>query len=127
MSPHIEQARALLAAAQRDRLTFRILRREPEAPIETTLFHAQQTVEKALKSVLVCHGIVFPRTHDLIELLGLASHQSLAVPIDRNLVARLGPYAVEFRNLGVEAPAVSLSEADASVETVMAWAEAQLV
>lgn len=126
MSPHIEQARALLAAAQRDRLAFRILRRESEAPAEMTLFHAQQAIEKGLKSVLVLHGVVFPRTHDLIELLELALEKSLSVPIDRNLIARLGPYAVEFRYLGVKAPEVTLTEADAAVEALMSWAETQL-
>lgn len=32
-------------------------------------FHAQQTVEKAVKAVLVLHGIAFPRSHDLDFLL----------------------------------------------------------
>ena len=28
-------------------------------------FHAQQAVEKAMKSVLVVHGVAFRRAHDL--------------------------------------------------------------
>ena len=28
-------------------------------------FHAQQAVEKAIKAVLACRGVVFPFTHDL--------------------------------------------------------------
>ncbi len=34
-------------------------------------YHAQQAAEKALKSVLVAHGIPFPRTHDLLALARL--------------------------------------------------------
>jgi HEPN domain-containing protein len=126
VNPHIEQAKALLAAARRDQITFRILRRAHEAPAETTLFHAQQAIEKGLKSVLVVQGIVFPRTHDLIELCELASRHSIIVPVNRELIARLGPYAVEFRYFGVKAPEVTLAEAEAAVEALMAWAHTQM-
>jgi HEPN domain-containing protein len=69
MNPQLEQARELLSAAQRDRLTLRILLGNPQSPLESMLFHAQQALEKGLKAVLVAHGVVFRRTHDLIELL----------------------------------------------------------
>ncbi len=78
MSPHDEQSRELLAAAARDELTCRILRRDAESPVEATLFHAQQTLEKGLKAVLVSRGIVFRRTHDLLELLELAVDAMMA-------------------------------------------------
>lgn len=65
MSMPDDQAAELFAAARRDCVTYRILRRDAEAPLETTLFHAQQVAEKAIKAVLVQHGIVFRRTHDL--------------------------------------------------------------
>lgn len=35
-------------------------------------FHAQQAVEKAMKSVLVVHGVAFRRAHDLRYLLQVA-------------------------------------------------------
>lgn len=106
-----EQANALFAAAQRDWRTFLILMRDSESPLETTLFHAQQTMEKGLKSALVHAGIVFPRTHDLLELSETATAYGLCLPVTRDLLVRLGPYAVEFRYLGVIAPNVGLEEA----------------
>ncbi|MFC5301281.1 HEPN domain-containing protein [Azospira restricta] len=121
-----EQAQELLAAAARDEVTFHILRKASEAPLETTLFHAQQAVEKGLKAVLVSAGVVFRRTHDLLELLDLAGAQKIAVPLERTLLARLAPYAVEFRYLGTAAPKVSLEEADAAVDALMAWARLQV-
>jgi HEPN domain-containing protein len=116
-----EQTKALIDAARRDRLTFQILLREPASPVESTLFHAQQAVEKGVKAKLVQAGIIFPRTHDLLQLFDLATVNSLAVPVVRDLMARLGPYAVEFRYLGVIAPEVSLDEAKVAVESVMIW------
>jgi len=126
MSPHDEQSRELLAAAARDALTFHILRRDVESPIETTLFHAQQTIEKGLKAALVSKGIVFRRTHDLLELCELAITHGFTVPIEHSLLVRLAPYAVEFRYLGVVAPKVSLDEAHNAVEAIMNWARTQI-
>lgn len=126
MNSHSEQSRELLAAAVRDEVTFRILRRELEAPMETTLFHAQQAVEKGLKAALVSKGIIFRRIHDLLELRELAAANGLDVPVAVDLLARLAPYAVEFRYLGVLAPKVSLDEAQYAVEVLMAWARAKV-
>ena len=126
MSAPDEQAAELFAAAQRDRITFRILRRDAEAPHETTIFHAQQVAEKAIKAALVQHGIVFRRTHDLIELLDLASLHKIDVPVTRDMLVRLGPYAVEFRYLGVRAPEVGVEEADEAVASLVAWASTML-
>lgn len=126
MNPYNEQARELLAAAVRDEVTFRILRRDAEAPMETTLFHAQQAVEKGLKAALVSEGIIFRRIHDLLELRELATAHGLDVPIGGDLLARLAPYAVEFRYLGVVAPKVSLDEAQCAVAALMAWARAKV-
>ena len=126
MSPHDEQSRELLAAAGRDEVTFRILRRDAEAPLETALFHAQQALEKGLKAALVCEGVVFRRTHDLLALSELATAHGLIIPTGHDLLARLAPYAVEFRYLGVAAPKVSLDEAGCAVEAMMAWVRVQV-
>lgn len=122
MSMSDEQAKEIFVAARRDRVTYRILRRDAESPLETTMFHAQQVAEKTIKAVLVRHGVIFRRTHDLIELLDLANAQGIEVPVARNLLLRLGPYAVEFRYLGVQAPEIGVEEADKAVASLMAWA-----
>lgn len=118
-----EQAQALLEAAAKDALTLRILRQAPDAPLEPTLFHAQQAIEKALKAVLVRADVVFRRTHDLLELADLLQANAVVVPVGRELLTRLAPYAVEFRYLGAAAPEVSLEEAAVAVASVMAWAQ----
>jgi HEPN domain-containing protein len=126
MSPFDEQAGELLAAAERDLVTYRILRRDASAPLETTLFHAQQALEKQFKAVLVGRGVVFPRTHDLYQLHDMALKNGVSVPVAAELLVRLAPYAVEFRYLGVKAPDVSLAETDLAVETMVGWCEKEL-
>ena len=48
-----------------------------DCPTDTVCFHCQQCVEKYLKALLIHHGIDFPRTHDLVVLLNLASRRRL--------------------------------------------------
>jgi len=126
MNPQPDEAAQLLAAGERDRTGFRILNRDAEAPDEIVLFHAQQAVEKFIKSALASQGVVYRRTHDLLELSNLATQNGLVIPADSGLLARLGPYAVEFRYLGVLAPMVSRAEAEALIEALLAWAKQQL-
>ena len=104
MNPQLEESKQLLAVGERDRAAFRILNRDSEAPDEYVLFHAQQAVEKFIKAVLATQGVVYRRTHDLLELWDLATTNGLVIPADRGLLVRLGPYAVEFRYLGVLVP-----------------------
>lgn len=121
-----EEARQLLAAGQRDRTAFRVLRRDAESPVEIILFHAQQALEKFMKTALIMEGIVFRRTHDLLELNDRALQAGIALPVASDLLARIGPYAVEFRYLGVIAPVVSVEEAGSAVDVLWAWLEKQV-
>ncbi|MGB3563809.1 MAG: HEPN domain-containing protein [Thermoanaerobaculia bacterium] len=44
-----------------------------EGPCDAACFHAQQTVEKYLKALLVSEHIDFPKTHDCEQLMALIS------------------------------------------------------
>jgi HEPN domain-containing protein len=123
MNPQLDQARELLDAARRDHVAVRVLGRASESPQEIILFHAQQVVEKSLKAVLVLHQILFPRTHDLLELHALALQNHIPVPAAQDVLLRLSPYAVEFRYLGAKAPTVTLAEATTVVESLLDWAQ----
>jgi hypothetical protein len=54
----------------------------------------------------------------------LAGEAGLVLPVAHDLLARLSPYAVEFRYLGLSAPMVSLVEAQAAVDAVISWSAA---
>ena len=123
-NPRPDEAQALLAAAARDRLALDILARDAQAPAEIALFLAQQALEEAIKAVLALHGVVYRRTYDLLLLEALASDTGVVLPVAHNLLARLGPCAVEFRYQAPAAPAVSLAEAQAAVRAVLDWARA---
>jgi HEPN domain-containing protein len=60
-------------------------------------FHLQQTVEKALKSVLANHAIEIPRTHDLGYLVELLSDIDLEIPEQVASSDWLTPWGVLFR------------------------------
>lgn len=119
-----DEAEQLLAAAERDRRALVILSRDPQAPAEIALFLAQQALEKCIKAGLAIHGVVYRRTHDLLLLKSLASEAKLTLPVAHDLLARISPYAVEFRYLGSSAPTVSLLEAQAAVDAAISWATA---
>jgi len=48
-----------------------VLTLKENCPFDTVSYHCQQCVEKYLKAALVCQGLEFPRTHDLVVLFNL--------------------------------------------------------
>jgi len=66
--------RGWLAKAENDLKTAaHTLKLGADCPTDAVCFHAQQTVEKYLKALLVLRGIDFPKTHDIEELTGLVA------------------------------------------------------
>ena len=94
-----------------------------EVLLETLCFHAQQSVEKAIKAVLVLHNVPFPKTHNigvLLELLPPEIRQDAVI----DEAASLTEYAVSSRYPG-EAEDVTVEELSAAVGVagrVLAWA-----
>ena len=90
---------------------------------ETLCFHAQQSVEKSLKAVLVDQGAAFPKTHNIGVLLDLLPSR-LARDAILDEAALLTDYAVGSRYPG-DAEDVTAEELSAAVgiaERVLAWA-----
>jgi len=75
-----EVADVLLRRADSDLRACRRLADEPDMEDDVVGFHAQQAVEKAVKAVLVLHGVDFPRSHDLDFLLARADGHGLRIP-----------------------------------------------
>lgn len=96
MSAH-EHAHMMFRLAQRD---FRALQGMLDTNIFATEifgFHAQQVVEKALKSWLSLLDVDYPRTHDLEELLALLAQHGATVPERFYGLIDLTDFAVQFR------------------------------
>ena len=92
----LKQARELLAAAERDHSALRGMSNPVVFADEIFGFHAQQAVEKLLKTWLALLGEIYPATHDLTELLETLTARH---PDAARFGAMLDytPFAVQFR------------------------------
>jgi HEPN domain-containing protein len=119
----------LLAKARQDEYVLDQFADNPEAADETFGFHAQQAAEKLLKAALAAHGVIYPRTHRLGDLLDLAGDRGLAVPEEFDELHRLTPFAVEYRyEFFAEELEKPLDRAAvlAQVRRLRAWVEVKL-
>jgi HEPN domain-containing protein len=70
---------------------------------DAACFHCQQSAEKYLKALLQEHVVMFPKTHDLEDLLDLLLPvDGTLAPLRRGLNS-LTKFAVEYRYPGVRA------------------------
>jgi HEPN domain-containing protein len=67
---------------------------------DAACFHAQQCVEKYLKAFLQERGAAVPRTHSLIDLLGLCLPLDPSFASQRDPLVLLDRYAVRYRYPG---------------------------
>ena len=110
----LEVVRGWVAKAENDLKTaVHALKLGADCPTDTVCFHAQQTVEKYLKALLVLNGIDFPKTHDVEELMGLIP-PSVRPEVSEDEQGRLTDYATVMRYPG-DYEEVSLTEARRAV------------
>ena len=97
----------------------------PDVLVALLCFHAQQAVEKSLKAVLLAHGMVFPYTHDLAQLITRVKHAGLPWPDALDAAAELSVYAVGTRYPGTYGDVTTddYTQAMAMARQVVAWAE----
>lgn len=118
-----EYAARLLRKAEEDLAAVRVLVDNESIADDVIGFHAQQTVEKTLKAVLVVHGVVFRRAHDLSYLLQLARDGGVEVP-ERVAAARwLTPWAADFRYDEHEIAGFDRMETLHSATGALEWAQ----
>lgn len=87
---------------------------EDDCPYGTVCFHTQQCAEKYLKALLVLHSVLFPKIHDLLELLPLVP-KTIALNIEPADVATVNRFAIEGRYPGDWEP-ITRDDAEAAVE-----------
>lgn len=122
MTPQHDEALRMLRLARRDHAAFAALIAAPNVPAAVALFHAQQAVEKALKSAMCLYGVAFRRTHDLEQLARQLIDAGQPAPVEEGDLSRLTPYAVEYRYDDDAPELLSGAQASAIVESVLAWA-----
>jgi len=97
MSESGRQASILLRKAGEDLYAATCLGKDPAASLWTVGFHAQQAVEKALKSVLMRQGIRYPFTHDIEVLTKIVRQAALPLPPDSENLPYLTPFGTLYR------------------------------
>ena len=92
-----EFLRSWLTKAASDLRSARVLGSAEAAPLDTAIYHCQQTAEKAVKAFLVSKEISPEKTHDIRKLtLEAAAHEPRFNEL-LDMAAALTPYAWEFR------------------------------
>lgn len=106
-----------------------LARARPEGVyLEDLCFHTQQAAEKAIKALLIRHGIQFPYVHDLAALLTRLEKTTGDLPDSIRQAERLTQFAVEARYPGTAPPVgeEKYQEAVKLADEVVRWAEKQL-
>ena len=120
---NLERAREWFQRARSNMARAKAGKISPEVLYEDLCNDAQQAAEKALKSLCILHGIVFPRTHDIAYLIELIEKGNVEIPEEVQKAKALTGYAVETRYPGDYVP-VSEDEylrAVDSAEKVVNW------
>ena len=102
--------------------------RLPGVYLEDLCFDAQQAAEKAVKALLIEHGVEFPYVHDLGLLLTLLEEAGDFVPEAVRQADKLNPYATTSRYPDMAHPVSEqeYAEALALAKTVVDWAQARV-
>ena len=114
----LERARSNLERARLGKSSRHIL-------YEDMCFDCQQTVEKALKALLVFNNAKFDYTHNIGLLMKTIEDNSIEVPDNIKESASLSVYAVTTRYPGYYEPATKeeFRQAFRMAETVFQWVE----
>lgn len=122
MADQHDLAEQLLGLAAKEEAALRAMVDVPAVTDAIVGFHAQQTVEKALKALLAARGVDFPFTHDLRVLMDLCDSAGFQLPPALADAPRLTPYAVAQR-YGTSNPGdVTRADAAAWAADAIAWA-----
>ncbi len=100
MRPDQEFALEWLHKARNDLLSAKVVLESEYGITDVPCFHAQQTVEKALKGLLTWNNISFGKTHDLMVLLSEVVNIEPAFDDVRSVCAELAEFAVDVRYPG---------------------------
>jgi len=92
-----EKGLLLVHKAEEDMQVLNLLRNQATSTDAIWGFHAQQAVEKLLKSLLIGRGIEFPFTHRLMQLRDMLADNRFQLPDEFESLLDLTPYSVEWR------------------------------
>lgn len=89
-------------------------------------FFAQQSIEKALKAVMIARNLVPSRTHNLLALAAQLNATGVATPHTPDDLAVLNPYAVTLRYDDEEISLIEPDQARQLVDAMLDWTVQQI-
>ena len=98
MKSGLDHARILTEKADSD-LRVCEISHQYDGPLDVVAFNLQQAAEKLLKALLAARTIVYPKTHDLDELMNLLPADFSMVLSFRERISGWTAYAVDIRYL----------------------------
>jgi HEPN domain-containing protein len=128
MTKPLEQAQRYLKKASEDESLLDFVIGSTAVSDEIFGFHCQQATEKLLKALLSAKQVRFGKTHDLLELIGLAQKSGPEFPKDLADLDSLNPFAVEYRYdpFPENDPPIDRGALRALVRSLRAWVETQV-
>lgn len=100
------------------RVAQKVYRARKEPSYDAACFHSQQCAEKYLKSVLYEAGQIFPKTHNLIDLLNQCELLDPALGVLLADVSVLNAFPVDYRYPGKDATKLQAQDALKRCRTV---------
>lgn len=122
MTPALDEAKRLLALARSDQAAFLWLLQGPGVRPAAAFFFAQQSIEKALKAVMIARGLVPTRTHNLLALAAELNAAAITTPLTPEALAVFNPYAVTLRYDDEDHCLIEPSSAQEMVAAMLDWA-----
>jgi HEPN domain-containing protein len=123
MTPQLEEAHRLLSLATSDREAFLWMLQGKGLRPAAIFFFAQQSIEKALKAVMLVKGLVPGRTHNLLSLAAELNEADIATPVSPDDLARLNPYAVTMRYDDEDLALLPAQDALTMLDAILVWAK----
>jgi len=98
MIPDPDEIKEWLLLAEKDLISAQVLLAHELPVIETSCFHSQQAIEKALKAFLVWKCQSFEKIHDIAYLLDLCKKYGLSFDFfNKDKAETITSYAAEIR------------------------------
>lgn len=114
----------MLRAARNDAAAYAVLAGHPEIHDSVLGFHAQQGIEKAIKSALFKRGVLVPRTHSIARLLDTLATAGIGPPPHADVLDTLDPFAVQGRYGALEGAGLIRDVVGQRLQDVLGWAAA---
>lgn len=113
--PYKDEIKHWIKLAHDDLKTAKVITEE-KAPAWAACFHCQQTVEKALKGLLLYKTNAYPKEHDLVKLSNLAKNAGIDMARVSSELEILTNYYVGTRYSGIKEYKINHHQANKAIE-----------